>query len=140
MPLSRNCKIVPLRWHCILCGAIASTPILSNFAVYHIGINSYRKPSLDRCSLWKKLCGFTLNQPLTSVLCSNIKCVSELCRMAFRTFLTYPTLFSVETMQNDLWIMLQKILLNTQALRVLPPPTFQEYNICVPRNLSLIHI
>ena len=38
-----------------LCGASASTPILSNFAVYHIGINSYRKPSLDRCSLWKKL-------------------------------------------------------------------------------------
>ena len=30
-------------------------------------------------------------------------------------------------MQNDIWIMLQKILLSTQALRVLPPPTYQEY-------------
>ena len=30
-------------------------------------------------------------------------------------------------MQNDLRIMLQKILLSRQALRVLPPPTFQEY-------------
>ena len=47
--------------------------------------------------------------------------------MAFRTFLMHPTIFSIETMQNDIWIMLQKILLSTQALRVLPPPTFQEY-------------
>ena len=54
--------------------------------------------------------------------------------MAFRTFLMHPTFFSVETMQNDIWIMLQKILLSTQALRVLPPPTFQEYITCVPRN------
>ena len=30
-------------------------------------------------------------------------------------------------MQNDIGIMLQKILLSKQALRVLPPPTFQEY-------------
>ena len=47
--------------------------------------------------------------------------------MAFRTFLMHPTVFSVETMQNDISIMLQKILLSIQALRVLPPPTFQEY-------------
>ena len=30
-------------------------------------------------------------------------------------------------MQNDIRIMPQKILLSKQALRVLPPPTFQEY-------------
>ena len=30
-------------------------------------------------------------------------------------------------MQNDIRIMLQKILLSKQALRVLCPPTFQEY-------------
>ena len=30
-------------------------------------------------------------------------------------------------MKNDIRIMLQKIMLSTQALRVLPPPTFQEY-------------
>ena len=41
--------------------------------------------------------------------------------MAFRTFLMHPTIFSVETMQNDIWIMVQKILASTQALRVLPP-------------------
>ena len=29
--------------------------------------------------------------------------------------------------QSDIRIMLQKILLSTQVLRVLPPPTFQEY-------------
>ena len=36
-------------------------------------------------------------------------------------------LFSVAMMQNDTRIMLQKIMLSKQALRVLPPPTFQEY-------------
>ena len=30
-------------------------------------------------------------------------------------------------MQNGIRIMLQKILLSTQTLRVLPPPTYQEY-------------
>ena len=30
-------------------------------------------------------------------------------------------------MQNNIWIVLQKILLSKQALRVLPPPTLQEY-------------
>ena len=30
-------------------------------------------------------------------------------------------------MQNDIRIMLQKVLLSKQALRVLPPPIFQEY-------------
>ena len=30
-------------------------------------------------------------------------------------------------MQNDIRIMLQKIMLSTQALRVLPPPAYQEY-------------
>ena len=36
-------------------------------------------------------------------------------------------LFSVAMMQNDIGIMLQKNMLSKQALRVLPPPTFQEY-------------
>ena len=35
-------------------------------------------------------------------------------------------LFSVAMMQN-IGIMLQKIMSSEQALRVLPPPTFQEY-------------
>ena len=34
----------------------------------------------------EKLCGFTLNQPLISVLCSNIKCVSEPCPNGFPYF------------------------------------------------------
>ena len=34
-----------------ICGASASTPILGNCAVYHIGIYSYRKTSLEHCSL-----------------------------------------------------------------------------------------
>ena len=44
-----------------VCGASASTPILSNFAVYHIGIYSYRKSSLDHCSLWKNSAGLHSN-------------------------------------------------------------------------------
>ena len=47
--------------------------------------------------------------------------------MVFRAFLLHPTFFSVAMMQNDIGIMLQKIMLSKQALRVLPPPTFQEY-------------
>jgi len=39
-------------------------------------------------------------------------------------------LLSVAMMQNDIRIMLQKITLSKQALRVLPPPTLS----CVPRN------
>jgi len=38
------------------------------------------------------------------------------------TFLVHPTLFSVAATQSDIWIMLQKILLSVQALRVLPSP------------------
>ena len=34
----------------------------------------------------EKLSGFTLSQPLTSVLCSNIKCVSEPCPNGFPYF------------------------------------------------------
>ena len=84
---SRNCKnfLVTMALYYFFCGAYASTPILGNFAVYHIGIYSYRKSSLDHCSLWKH-CGCTLNQPLTSVLCSNIKFVSEPCPNAFPCF------------------------------------------------------
>ena len=47
--------------------------------------------------------------------------------MVFRAFLLHPTFFSVAMMQNDIGIMLQKITLSKQALRVPPPPTFQEY-------------
>ena len=67
------------------CGASANTPILGNCAVHHIGIHSYRKSSLDHSSLCKN-CGFTLNQPLTSVLCSNIQFVSEPCPNGFPYF------------------------------------------------------
>ena len=115
----------------IFCKGSASKPIWGNCAVYHIRDYSYRRSPLDQ-----KLCGFTRNQQLTSVLCPNLQCVSELCPMAFRTFLMHPTVFSVETMQNDISIMLQKILLSIQALRVLPPPTFQDYVACVPRNTT----
>ena len=47
-------------------------------------------------------------------------CLSH-ARMAFRTFLMHPTLFSVETMQNDIWITLQKIILSTQHAVCYPP-------------------
>ena len=138
MPLSCNCKknaylVVTMLSYTryIFCKGSASKPILGNCAVYHIRDYSYRRSPLDQ-----KLCGFTRNQQLTSVLCPNLQCVSELCPMAFRTFLMHPTVFSVETMQNDISIMLQKILLSIQALRVLPPPTFQDYVACVPRNTT----
>ena len=42
-------------------------------------------------------------------------------------------LFSVAMIQSDIRIVLQKILLSTPALRVLPPPTFHEYITCVSR-------
>ena len=74
-------------------------------------------------------------QPATN-LGSNIQCVFDLCPNGFRTFLMRPTLFSVETMQNYVWTMLSKILLRTQALCVLRPPTFQEYIACVPWNAT----
>ena len=87
MPLSRNCKIVSLRWRCFLfCGASASTPILGNFAVYHIGIYAYKKNIFWSLFTLEKLCGFTLEPPITSVLCSNIQCVSELCPNGFPYF------------------------------------------------------
>ena len=51
----------------------------------------YRYLLLSKNLTWplftlEKLCGFTLNQPLTSVLCSNIKCVSEPCPNGFPCF------------------------------------------------------
>ena len=100
----------------------------------------YRYLFLSKILTWplfilEKLCGFTLNQPLTSVLWSNIKCVSEPCPNGFPYFPdASDLLFSVAMTQNDSRIMLQKILLSTQALRVLPPPTFQGYITCVPLN------
>ena len=46
-------------------GASASTPILGNFAVHHIGIYSYRKSSREHCSLWKTLWVYT--QPVSNL-------------------------------------------------------------------------
>ena len=73
-----------------LCGASASTPILSNFAVYHIGICFYRKSSLDHCSLWKNSAGLysTSRLPRFYGQTSNA-CLSH-ARMAFRTFMMLP--------------------------------------------------
>ena len=68
------------------------------------------------------------------ILCSNIQSVSELCPNGFRTSLMHSTLHSVATIQNGIWIMLQKILLSKPALRVLPSPNFREYITRVPRN------
>ena len=85
-PLSRN--YIFFRYDdavFLFCGASTNTSVLGNCAVYHIGIYSYRKSSLDRCSLWKN-CVFTLNQPLNSVMCSSIKCVSEPCPNDFPYF------------------------------------------------------
>ena len=50
--------------------------------------------------------------------------------MAFRTFLMHPTLFSVETMQNDIWVMLQKNLLSIQALCATIPDFPRVQDMC----------
>ena len=66
-----------------LCGASASTPILGNICCV-----PYRYLFLSKIITWplftlEKLGRFTLNQPLTSVLCSSIQCVPKLCPNGF---------------------------------------------------------
>ena len=130
MPLSRNCKIVSLRWHCIFLTVPA--PIRLFWIQYRYLLLSktlawplftleklwvYTQPAIDLGSMLKhQMCAWAMPEWL-SVL----------------SWCIWP-LFSVAMMQNDIRIMLQKILLSTQTLRVLPPPTLQEYITCVPLN------
>ena len=51
----QNCLVTMALY--FFCGASASTPVLGNCGVYRIGIYSYRKSSLDHCSLWKNSAG-----------------------------------------------------------------------------------
>ena len=110
-----------------LCGASSSTPVLGNFVCTISVFIPIENPHLTIVH-FGTLCGFTLNQLLTSVLCPNIKCVSEPRPNGFPYFPDASDLCSAPRWRkNYIWIMLQKILLSKQALRVLPPPTFQEY-------------
>ena len=82
MPLSRNCKIVLLRWHCLLLAVPA--PIRLFWVQYRYVLLS--KILARPLFTLEKLCELTLNQPLTSVIYSNIKCVSEPCPNGFPYF------------------------------------------------------
>ena len=125
-----------LRWHYVLfCGANASTPILGNFALYHIGIYSCNNnPLLTIVHFGKTLWVYTrpaIN--LGSMLKHPLRVWAMPEWLPVCSWCIRP-LFIVAMMQNDIWIMLQTFLLSILALRVLPCPTFQEYITCVPRN------
>ena len=88
MPLSRNRKIVLLQWHCIIFGGGAIS--LCTISVFTLTKKVLFWPLFTS----EKLCGFTLNPPVTSVLCSNIQCVFELCPNGFPYFPDASDLYS----------------------------------------------
>ena len=59
MPFRTIAKLSRYDGIVFLCGASASTPILGRFAVYHIGIYSYRNPHLTTVHFGKTLRVYT---------------------------------------------------------------------------------
>ena len=109
-----------LFWAISLCTISVFIPIENpHLTIVHFGktLRVYTQPAINLGSMLKHQMRVWAMPERLSVLCWCIQ-----------------PLFSVAMMQNDIWIMLQKILLSTRALRVLPPPTFREFITCVPRN------
>ena len=110
-------------------GASANTPILGTTSVF----TPLENPRLTVVDFGKTLVLYSTRHYPRFYAQTSTACLSY-ARMAFVLSWCNQPLFSVETMQNDIWIMLQNVMLSILALRVLPSPTFQEYITCFPRN------